>query len=206
MWFFTKKIGEIVEEKFKETLAQHEAELQNTVSETQGKIGSLQMGLEAVEADCLRLRRKTFKAQGIEKIIFHPDYISEDKQRLIDIAKTQFNLQSYRISRLSFPIKVSKKTTYFRVDSNCAIILKGLKFVEGGGWGRYHVYRGTEILVEFSKSKLVQEDGILMNLGVYYPDDVLGINQIQGEGELQVELLGIKLTPPGILYPLREYE
>jgi len=203
MWFFTKKIGKIVEEKFKDSLVQYETELRNEVSETREKIGNIKGELEVMETNYLKLRRKTFKAQGIEKIIFHPDYLKEDKARLVNIAKTQFNAISYQFSRFSFPIKISKKTTYFRVNSNCAIAIKGLKFMDGDGWGRYQINKGTEPQREFAKSRLIQEDGILMNI-YYYPDDVVSINQIQGDGEIQIELLGGALIPFGLRYPLTE--
>lgn len=205
MWFFTKKINELIEKKVKEKLAQYEMDLQDNISKSQEKMKIIEKNLGILEDTCLKLQRKTFKAQGIEKIVYHPDYKQEDIARLADIAKNQFGLSNFQISRISFPIKVSEKSNYFRVKSNCAIALKGLKFIEGDGWGQYRIMRGTEILSEFSKSKLVQEEGILTNIR-YMPDDALNIYQIQGEGELQVDLLGFKVTPVGFMTPLINIE
>jgi hypothetical protein len=228
MWFFTKKINELIEKKIKENLTQYKSELKNLEkkidtavsqefkqiqsevdllpSEMRSNLTSLSKDMDQLTKDVKKLQGKTFKAQGIEKIIHHSDYSQNDKDNLANIAKTQFNLHNYQLSRLFFPIKVSKKNTYFKVNSNCAIALKGLKFVEGDGWGRYRINRGANILCEFSKSKLVPEEGILINHIYYYPDDIMNITQIQGEGEIQVELLGYKVTPMGFLYPLSEYE
>lgn len=196
MWFFTKKIKEIVEKKVKEDLAQYKLEIDQYNSKLQG-----------LEKIYLKLKGKTFKAQGIEKIIFHKDYLYEDKMRLSDIAHVQLGLTTYRMGRLSYSITVSmEKRAVFKVKTNCAICLMGLKFVDGGGWGHYEICKGSETVREYSKSKLVQEEGIILGSLIYYPDEILILKQVSGEGEIQVDLLGIKVTPVDFMTPLISVE
>lgn len=128
--------------------------------------------------------RDTLYEKGVES------FISKTKSKLTPAP--------YNVNRLSFPIEVStEKTEYFKVFSMCAINLLGIKFVSGDGWGKYCIEKGVDPLFYFEKSKTKNEDGIAINSLYFYPDDVLSITQVNGDGKLQLELIGFELRIPG---------
>lgn len=115
-------------------------------------------------------------------------------------SKSKLAPAPYNVNRLSFPIEVSKeKTEYFKVFSMCAIVLLGIKFIAGDGWGKYCIERGVDPLFYFEKSKITNEDGIAVSGLYFYPDDVLSITQVNGDGKLQLELIGFELRIPGAI-------
>jgi hypothetical protein len=124
------------------------------------------------------------------------------------ISKAKFKLTPapYNVNRLSFPVEVSKeKTEYFKVFSMCAIDLLGIRFVSGDGWGKYCIKRGVDPLFYFEKSKIKDEDGVAVSEIHFYSDDVLSIIQVNGDGKLQLELIGFELRIPGatsVLLPI----
>jgi hypothetical protein len=186
---------------------QVKAELELLPTELCFKLRSFNENVGLLAHDVKKLRSKTFKAQGIEKILFHKDYLDEDKQRLSDIAHTQLGLNTYWIGRLSHPVTISmEKRAVFRVNSNCLVCLLGLKFIDGDGWGKYQIHKGTEIVKEYSKSRLIKEEGIITNSLIYYPDEIMIFKQISGGGEVQIELLGMKLTPLRGFNPVTEID
>jgi hypothetical protein len=129
--------------------------------------------------------------------------ISDEQVFLENVARRIYSLATYKLVRLSFPIEVSKeKQDFYKTPSNTALFIDKVKFIEGDGWGRYQILKGTQILTEFAKSKFIEESEAIIDPAFYMVEDVFSIKQIQGYGKLQIELLGWKLYPPGLMHPL----
>lgn len=199
--YLERKIEAVVSRKYERI----ESEVEQLPVELGTKLSKINADVDYLTRDVKKLRSKTFRAQGIEKILFHKDYLHEDKQRLRDIAHNQLGLDTYQIGRLSYPATISmEKRAVLKVNSNSLICLLGLKFMDGDGWGRYYICKGTETVKEYSKSKLIKEEGIITNTIIYYPDELIILKQVSGGGEIQIELLGMKLIPLGASSPVTE--
>ena len=106
----------------------------------------------------------------------------------------------YYIERLSHLIDVSQvECTSVRVMSNSVVNIMGIKYMSGEGWGRYVLYMGTQKVRTFTKSKLMHVNGVTIDELLYHSTDVLTIRQENGEGTLQIELIGLELKPPAAL-------
>lgn len=161
------------------------------------------------EGDLLSVKVAVLKkTPTIEMYLFDETRVVKDKSTLVDIAVKKLRLASFYIGKLAFPIHISiNEVVSYKVNSNCAFLLLGVKFVEGKGWGTYNISHGSLPLYNFKKPNIKHRvEGTIFGKAIFYPDDVIKIKQIDGVGDIDIELLGLALTPHTLKTPFEKYE